>query len=40
MRLPSQSKSKSELCGQSRHALPDWLQPFVPRADPHRVQQL
>jgi hypothetical protein len=30
MRLPSPSKSKSELSGQSGHALPDCYQRFVP----------
>jgi hypothetical protein len=33
MRLPSPSKSKSELSGQSGHALPDCYQRFVPIAD-------
>jgi hypothetical protein len=32
MRLPSLSKSKSEVSGQSGHALPDCYQPFVPQA--------
>ena len=33
MRLPSLSKSKSDVSGQSGHALPDCYQPFVPRSD-------
>ena len=32
MRLPSLSKSKSEVSGQSGHALPDCYRRFVPKA--------
>jgi hypothetical protein len=33
MRSLSLSKSKSDVSGQSGHALPDCYQPFVPQAD-------